>query len=116
MFFTKVALLLQIKRIFASCERNFTYWASWALIVANAMVYIAVTFVFVFACVPREKIWNSMVNGKCINTNAAMNSTAAINILSDLSIFILPLSGIWSLRMPLKRKIGVVSIFAIGAV
>lgn len=115
MLFVKLALLLQIQRIFAINQRNFIFWASWALIIANAATYISVLFVFIFACVPRAKFWKPMISGKCINVDVAMISTSVINLVSDLGILILPLLPIWSLQMPLKRKIGVGSIFATGA-
>lgn len=114
MFFAKLALLLQIQRIFTINQRNFIFWASWFLIVANGAIYISVLFASIFACVPREKIWNPAVDGKCIDVGDAMITTSAINFISDVAILALPLLGIWSLQMPLKRKIGVGSIFAVG--
>lgn len=115
MFAAKLALLLQIKRIFAGPQRNFTYWAVWVLITANFATYLALFIALIFACWPREAIWNPFVKGKCINTCATMIASSVINIISDFTILILPLLSIWSLQMPLTRKMGVAVIFATGA-
>ncbi|KAF2245856.1 hypothetical protein BU26DRAFT_552887 [Trematosphaeria pertusa] len=114
MFFAKLALLLQIQRIFTVTQKNFTYWASWALIIANGAIYTAVLFAFIFACVPREKIWNPMLSGKCINTGATMITTSTINVVSDVVILVLPMLEVWKLHMPLRRKVAVAAIFATG--
>jgi len=115
MLFAKLALLVQIKRIFTINQKNLIYWISWALIIANTATYVFVFFIFLFACVPRRSIWDRTVSGKCINVSVALVAASAINLVSDLSILALPLLGIWRLRMPLKRKLGVASIFATGA-
>ncbi|KAF2734333.1 hypothetical protein EJ04DRAFT_576987 [Polyplosphaeria fusca] len=117
MFAAKLAVLLQIKRIFTAHQKNFTYFAVWFLIAANLAVYTAILFAFIFACYPREHIWNPFAEGKarCINTAATMISSSAINLISDFTILILPLLGISRLQMPLSRKIGVAAIFTTGA-
>jgi hypothetical protein len=116
MFFAKLALLLQIQRLFTSMsnQKKTIYWASWALIIANAILYTCVFFVFVFGCMPREKIWNHYVPGRCLDIDAALIATSAINLVSDVAILVLPLAGIWQLRLPLKKKIGAGLVFATG--
>jgi hypothetical protein len=117
MFAAKLAVLLQIKRIFTVHKKNATYWTVWILIIANLMVYTAILFSFIFACWPREHIWNPFATGKakCIDTAAALLASSAINLISDITILVLPLLGISKLQMPLKRKIGVGAIFLTGA-
>ena len=63
---------------------------------------------------PRDKIFNPRLQGRCVNINDAVIVTACINIGSDVSIFVLPLARIWRLQMPLRRKVGVSAIFAFG--
>jgi hypothetical protein len=114
MLFAKLALLVHIQHIFSINQRNFIYWCSWILIIANTATYIFAFFIFLFACVPRNAIWDLAVNGKCIDVDIATVSASAINLVSDLSILGLPILGIWRLRMPLNIKLGVASIFATG--
>ncbi|PSN75420.1 hypothetical protein BS50DRAFT_671580 [Corynespora cassiicola Philippines] len=116
MFAAKFGLLLQIKRIFTTGHRDFTYWAILSMIIANAAIYTSTFFAFVFACLPREKIWNPMVEGTCINPEATMIASSAINLASDIAIISLPLLRVLQLQMPLRRKIGVIAIFATGSI
>jgi hypothetical protein len=115
MFAAKLAVLLQIKRIFTAHQKDFIYWSVQVLIVGNLLTYFACFVAFIFACWPREKIWNPHVPGRCISTNASILATSAINLVSDLTILLLPVHGVFRLRIPLKKKIGVSAIFATGA-
>lgn len=115
MFSAKLAILLQIQRIFTKHERNFNYWAVKILIASNALTYFALFFAFIFACWPREKIWNPHIEGRCISTNASIIATSAINIVSDITILVLPLLSIARLHLPTTKKLGVGAVFATGA-
>ena len=84
------------------------------LIWGNLAFYFSITMLWILECVPRTKIWNPLVPGHCVNANYAFAITAAINIISDFSILILPLASIWSLQMPTRRKLGVSTVFATG--
>jgi hypothetical protein len=114
MFAAKFTLLIQIKRIFTAYQRNYIYWAVNTLIVANFLGYFATFIAFIFACWPREKIWNPHIPGRCISTNGSIIATSAINLISDSTILFLPTCAIAGLRLPLTRKIGVGAIFATG--
>lgn len=115
MIFAKTALLLQIQRIFVPPkQRNSVFWASWTLIVLNFIVYTIIFFAFTFSCNPREKAWNPMLPGKCLDTGVMMISTSVINLLSDASILVLPMRGIWDLHMSMRKKLGVAGIFTTG--
>jgi hypothetical protein len=71
-------------------------------------------FVEIFQCVPRKKIWNPTVQGKCININQTFVATGVINVVDDWVILILPLVWTWKLQLRTKQKIGVSLIFATG--
>jgi hypothetical protein len=115
MIFAKTALLLQIQRIFVPPkQRNSVFWASWTLIVLNFIVYTIIFFAFTFSCNPREKAWNPVLPGKCLDTGVMMISTSVINLLSDASILVLPMRGIWDLHMSMRKKLGVAGIFTTG--
>ena len=114
MFAAKFAILIQIKRIFASQNRSKTYWSVQAVIWLNLLAYTALFFAFIFACWPREKIWRPQLAGRCISTNASIIATSAINILSDFTILFLPLFTIAKLKLSKKKKVGVLAIFGTG--
>lgn len=52
--------------------------------------------------------------GRCINIYAMAWSHAIVNIALDLWMLALPASQVWGLKMPLRRKIGVMIMFGLG--
>lgn len=57
MFAAKYAVLRQIETIFFSHhKKSVTFKVIWAIIWANLLFYVAILFLFMFACAPREKI------------------------------------------------------------
>lgn len=114
MFAAKAAVLLSLKRIFTTGQRNGVHWAFVLLLVLNSLFYLSIFFVGVFACVPRDKIHRPWLDGTCISADGLILATSAFNILSDVSILCLPLIVVWSLQTPLKRKITAAAVFATG--
>lgn len=115
MFFAKYAVLRQIELIFLHHRRkHLAYNVIWALIWANLIFYGAIFISFILACVPREKIWDPVIQGRCIDTYASIIATSAINVVSDFTILIVPLVGVWNLQIPPKRKIGAAIVFGVG--
>ncbi|MCJ1290844.1 hypothetical protein MMC34_002386 [Xylographa carneopallida] len=80
----------------------------------NLIFYVAHNFVLIFQCNPVAKGWDSSIPGVCLDQVALLESSGPFNIISDLLIFLLPLSSIWQLKLPLKTRLGIGSAFAIG--
>ncbi|KAI0532163.1 hypothetical protein GGR58DRAFT_192342 [Xylaria digitata] len=115
MFCAKYVVLRQIEIIFLNHQRKkFAFSLIRILIWANLFFYGAIFISFILACVPREKIYHPTVDGICINTNASIIATSAINVVSDFSILLVPIIAIWQLQLPLKAKLGVATVFGIG--
>ena len=76
--------------------------------------YLAYLFVDIFQCVPRRKIWDPTVPGKCISVHVLLIAPAGINIVSDCLILVLPIYLISRLQMTLKNKLAIVAIFSSG--
>ena len=110
----KVAVLLQFIRLFVGTKRDFVFYGIHIILWSNVLFYVIVTFLEIFECLPREKIWNPTVPGRCINRNANWNAIAIWNTFSDFTILILPLVAIWNLQIARKRKLGIAAIFATG--
>ena len=113
-FTAKLLILVQYLRIFAPTRRGFTFWATHFLIWTNFMFYVAIFFVVIFECTPRERIWNPMRPGTCVKINAVFISTGVWNVLSDVSILILPIRAIWLLQMATRTKWQISAVFATG--
>ena len=114
MLFAKISLLQQIRRIFAIKKKGAVYISTTALIWMNSLFYIISAFLFTFSCSPREAAWDVLIEGRCINTKVLVVASSAINIVSDLSILIIPVKCTLWLVMPLKRKLGLSVVFATG--
>ncbi|KAI0547160.1 hypothetical protein F4679DRAFT_555047 [Xylaria curta] len=115
MFFAKYAILRQIESMFFLHRRtNYTYKMILVLIWANFASYLGTTLAYLLACIPREKIWNPTVNGRCLNQRNVIVSTPALNLISDVMILIVPVVEVFKLQMPLRRKLSVAAIFGVG--
>lgn len=107
-------MLLQIKRIFVVGKKGMLFWLHEIILWLNVPTYIALMFSFLFACVPRSRIWDKTVPGHCISTPTSLIATSVLNILSDVSMLILPLAVIMQLQLPTRSKIILSAIFGTG--
>lgn len=117
MLAAKYFVLIQLKRIFCPTDlKNSVWWMIYGLVAMTVAYYIACTFTFIFQCWPREAIWNPVLEAEatCIDFKVATLVSGIINMLLDIGIFLTPLWAIRLLQMPLKRKMGVVSVFGVG--
>ncbi|KAI1078660.1 hypothetical protein F5B20DRAFT_546833 [Whalleya microplaca] len=113
--FIKAAILLEWTRIFVPLRsRNSFHRTCFILIALNTLFYIAWIFAQNLYCIPRQRIWDVTIEGKCINKTALIVSSSTINFISDITILILPQRIIWNLQMSRARKIGISFLFAIG--
>lgn len=91
------------------------WWAARAIIALTLVYYIISTSITIFACSPLEKIWNPLVTeGHCLDNNIAVIFTCLFNIVSDITILVLPAKAVWRLQIPRRKKVGIVMLFAIG--
>ena len=101
--------------IFTPSKSGVIYWAIHALIWGNLAAHGSAMIAFIVECIPEEKIWNPLYHGgHCINRIDVLVATGAINVASDILIFLLPLWAILQLHMAPKRKLGVTAVFATG--
>ena len=114
LYLTKLSILIQYLRIFVVSLSGATFYTIQGLIWLNLAYYIATTFALVFACNPREKVWNPSVPGSCINQEDLFIITAVVNVITNILILVLPLNCLRKLQMPFQRKLGISLIFATG--
>lgn len=102
-------------RIFVpSRTRNVFFYACWAVLIVNTTYYIANIIATNLACIPFRAIYDKTIPGKCLDEKALDSSSAAINLISDLTILILAQKVIWRLHISVKKKLGVSVVFAVG--
>ncbi|KAF2259838.1 hypothetical protein CC78DRAFT_524205 [Lojkania enalia] len=111
----KVGVLLHWSKIFVPLgNRNGFWWTCHITLWVNVVLYVICTFLEIFGCTPREKLWNPFIQGKCFDMGKLNIVTAAINFVSDVIILFLPQKVIWGLQMSTNKKIGVAVLFATG--
>ncbi|KAJ4299154.1 hypothetical protein N0V90_004398 [Kalmusia sp. IMI 367209] len=118
----KISILLFYKRLGARAVSKTFLWATRLTIIFIAGYSIAFTLVPVFGCNPISAFWDQVdfikvSNGytyKCFNEGADVFAAAVISSAQDLLTAILPTFLYWRLRIPLRQKIALFGIFAIG--
>lgn len=115
LLFTKLSIMLLIKRVFCSVKRDVAYWLTIFLMFANTAFYICFLVVPATQCIPRTKIWNPEEPGTCVDIYKLYNASAIFNLVSDVAMLSVPIYLVWRLQMSLRRKIGVSAIFCTGS-
>lgn len=115
-YITKLSILLQFNRLFAPHKLGRAYWFIQGVIWINTAYYLAGMLATIFECTPRSKAWDVFTSGGyCVDIAALIVVGAIINLISDLVMLLIPLFCISSLKLPLRKKIGVSCVFATGA-
>ena len=79
------------------------------------LFYLIETFLEIFQCTPREKIWNKLLTGgHCLTTSAGFKASGIFNSFSDFALLSIPMPPLWKSQMPLREKLLTMGIFAMG--
>ncbi|CAI6097183.1 unnamed protein product [Clonostachys chloroleuca] len=113
-FFTKVSLLLLIARVFT--VRRGISTAIYIFIGTLFIAYIIIEVLKIIICIPIQAFWNRSVNGKCFNQPILFVADTSIAILTDIVVLLAPIPLTWSMRLPFKKKIKIISIMGIGGI
>jgi hypothetical protein len=107
----KLSILLMYYRIF-----HFPYFKRWAYIIGGFVVVwvICITFLFIFICVPVQKLWYPDLPGRCIDQVGTWIANAVSTIATDLAILVLPMPQVWKLQLRLSEKIALTVAFSLG--
>ncbi|KAH9890255.1 hypothetical protein F4778DRAFT_753130 [Xylariomycetidae sp. FL2044] len=115
--FIKSAIALEWLHLFSpQGHRGWVFWAShlviWINVIASGIFFIVTNI----ACVPYERTWNKLLPGTCDRADTSQSNVAAgvLNVITDIILLAIPQKTIWNLHMPLKKKLGVSIVFAIG--
>ncbi|KAI1505266.1 hypothetical protein F5X99DRAFT_430529 [Biscogniauxia marginata] len=111
---TKVSILLFYLKLFP--KRSFRI-CTWFLIAANIIYALTYVFLLIFQCNPIQGawlFWDGEFEAQCLSINVLSWSAAAINILLDLAVIILPLPELFQLSLSLRKKLQIMAMFAVG--
>ncbi|KAF3048799.1 hypothetical protein E8E11_000901 [Didymella keratinophila] len=110
---TKISILLQYLRIATEKPiRQFCWISIWFTVAVSIETLVA----GILQCMPIARFWDARIPGKCINTVALYYANAAINVVQDVSLVVLPFFMLRSLIMPRKEKMTLMIILGLGGV
>ncbi|KAJ9302737.1 hypothetical protein DTO271G3_111 [Paecilomyces variotii] len=118
---TKLSLLWFCRRLLGAgikgAFRSFNFYLIAAMFVVAAM---CITFVCltIFQCSPVRAFWDLQPNYPyhCLNGNNDVFAASVVNIFTDLLCTVLPMPLIWRLKLPVRQRMAVISIFGVGIV
>lgn len=78
--------------------------------------WLAVLLVTIFQCNPVQKAWSPyMTTGYCIDSIRFYKAMIIPNIITDIIIFCLPVYEVKKLHLPRGQRVGLASVFLLGA-
>ena len=110
----KVSILLQYVTFFVVHRWNLFHILIHILLWINVVFYTIDTFLVIFECDPRAKVWDDSIPGHCFSLHQLGVSSGVINVISDFAILLLPLRRIWQLQMRWTKKWRFLAVFAVG--
>ena len=109
---TKVSLLLLYYRIFGVVKKfRIAIYVSLFIVVAY---WIPCTIIAFLGCTPFERNWNKTIPGSCVDLVTFFRWNGICNLLIDFLILLLPLPMVWTLNIPVRQRLELTGIFALG--
>ncbi|PYH89516.1 hypothetical protein BO71DRAFT_434746, partial [Aspergillus ellipticus CBS 707.79] len=112
----KTAILIDWCRVFVLVDRTKSlFWCGCMAIVALQCVWGILCIILLnMQCRPHRAIWEFYLPSKCYSLPDVMLCSASVQVVSDISMFVLPQRLIWGLQMSWHKKLGVSIIFGAG--
>jgi hypothetical protein len=120
--FIKVSILLFYRRLSSRVVSNIFRWTTWLAIGFIAAYTIALTIAPLLGCETLSAFWDQVDSTKlfqgytykCFDEGADIFAASIISTFQDFITAVLPTFLFWNLRIPVRQKIALFGIFAIG--
>jgi hypothetical protein len=118
----KISVLLFYRRLSVSFTRSFL-WATWAGIIFNLAQITAFTITLLTLCRPISAYWTSFDRAwamqhdgdfNCTYEGISLTASAVVSVVGDFYAALLPSLLIIKLKMPMRQKIALMGLFAVG--
>lgn len=107
----KLSLLVLYTRLFSI--RKFRI-AAYAVIPLVLGWWLSVFLEELLLCRPLAYNWDKTIDGSCADLSAAYLAAGILNLLTDISVLILPIPIVLSLQLPLRSRIALIATFCVG--
>ncbi|TGJ81684.1 hypothetical protein E0Z10_g7083 [Xylaria hypoxylon] len=108
---TKVSIIVFYFKLFPQESYRAFLWVMMVIVILTG---VATAVAGVFQCNPIARAWDASIPGTCFNQPALFFANAALNIVEDLILYILPIQILWNMNLPLKQRIALIGIFVVG--
>ncbi|KAI1340312.1 hypothetical protein F5Y15DRAFT_54271 [Xylariaceae sp. FL0016] len=112
LFFVKMTFLFQYYRIVAQVQKLRLAYIG-AMVVIGGWT-ISQIMLICLLCRPINKLWDTNVEGKCVDANAEQDLNAVGNIITDFIVLVLPLPVLLRLNLQKNQKWALVGVFSLG--
>ncbi|KAK3984628.1 hypothetical protein QBC44DRAFT_336643 [Cladorrhinum sp. PSN332] len=109
----RLSIINLYTHIFSSSER--LRIACYVMTAVCAVWAIGDALTVFLICRPFSFNWDKTVDGSCGNLNVAYLLVHSTNFVVDSTIALMPLPVLWKLSIPMRRKIGIMLMFGLGA-
>ncbi|KAL8858715.1 MAG: hypothetical protein Q9178_004803 [Gyalolechia marmorata] len=110
----KVALCWAYLRILEASPNPRYKILIYVAMVGAIIGHVVGTFILLFQCSPIQKSWRPLTPGHCLPNEATFYGLAAVTIVFDVVIFLLPIPLLVKLNINVKKKIVLVCVFLLG--
>lgn len=114
-FMTKISICYFYLRIFPKKAFRIRVFV---IIGICAVCAVAFTVITIFQCTPIPGAWlrwDGTYKAVCRDVQTQALYGAVVSIILDVAVIALPMSELWALNMSLRKKLGVMTMFATGA-
>lgn len=124
MILSKLSIAIFLLRIVVTRTSR---WILYCTMFVNAATGITFFFAMLLQCLPVTYFWERMAGpghaahgeGSCMPVDFIINVTfvySALNILSDFTLALLPITIVWGLHMPFRMKLATVPLLSMGCI
>lgn len=113
-FMTKISICFFYLRIFPKKEFRVRVFTIIGLSALSAVAFIVIT---IFQCTPIPGAWlhwDGTYHAVCRDVQTQALWGAIVSIVLDVATIVLPMTELWALNMSLRKKLGVMTMFATG--
>ncbi|KAG4434422.1 hypothetical protein IFR05_010088 [Cadophora sp. M221] len=113
-WFTKTTLLLIFVRVFSPFRKTVVF--IYIFIGLMLMYYLPVMVIKIRICNPIAALWIPDLPAVCLDRVTLFYCDTIMSALTDVVILLLPIPLVWSLHMPLKKKLRIAALLGAGGV
>ncbi|KAL8404697.1 hypothetical protein RB594_009528 [Gaeumannomyces avenae] len=92
-------------------------WIIWAIMGLSVVLTLQGVLQTMLQCKPMEFVWNKSIPGQCMETSfllASSLSYAALSIVADFILAVVPIPMLWNVQMNWRVKSAVMGILSLG--